>query len=169
MISVGQHRPLHPHKISRPFCSGMSETFSIIIAFTRQGYRACVSLYARMIRLPLQVRVPNRTVDQIVDVSISQPRRNLEVFSVVSDALISPEKWTAHLAQTLGEMKIVNIKPLRWSLCDRAGCTYCLKSLIGKWHNCNLMHPVRSFHLCNNSGLLSEVSPLRGSPDECGP
>ena len=117
-----------------------------------------------MIRWPLQVRVPNRTVDQIVDVSISQPRRNLEVFSVVSDALISPEKWTAPLAQTLGEIKIVNIKPLRWSLCDRAGCTYCLKSLIGKWQNCTLMHSVRSFHLCDNSGLLGEVSPLRGSP-----
>ena len=44
VISVGQHRPLHPHKISRPFCSGMSETFSMVIVFTRQGYRACVSL-----------------------------------------------------------------------------------------------------------------------------
>ena len=117
-----------------------------------------------MIRWPLQERVPNRTVDQIVDVSVSQPRRNLEVFSVVSDALISPEKWTAPLAQTLGEMKFVNIKLLRWSLCDRAGCTYCLKSLIGKWQNCTLMHSVRSFHLCDNSGLVGEVSPLRGSP-----
>ena len=35
VISVGQHRPLHPHKISRPFCSGISETFSMSIAFTR--------------------------------------------------------------------------------------------------------------------------------------
>ena len=74
--------------------------------------------------------------------------RNLEVFSFVSDALISPKKWTAPLAQTLGETKIVNIKPLR--------------CLIEKWQNCTLMHSVRSFHLCDISGLLREVSRVRG-------
>ena len=106
--------------------------------------------------------MPNRTVDQIVDVSISQPRRNLEVFSFVSEAPISPKKWTAPLAQSLGETKIVNIKPLRWPRCDRAGCTYCIKSLIEKWQNCTLMHSVRSFHFSDISGLLREVSRVRG-------
>ena len=115
-----------------------------------------------MLRWPLQECVPNRTVDQIVDVSISQPRRNLEVFSLVSDAPIPPKKWTAPLAQSLGEMKIVNIKPLRWPRCDRAGCTYCIKSLIEKWQNCTLMHSVRSFHFSDISGLLREVSRVRG-------
>ena len=53
------------------------------------------------------------------------------------------------------------LETLRWSQCDSAGCTYCLKSLIRKWQNCTLMHSVRSFDLCDISGLLREVSRVR--------
>ena len=38
-----------------------------------------------------------------------------------------------------------------------------------EWRNCTFMHPVRSFHLCDVSGLLREVSRVRGSPDTKNP
>ena len=42
--------------------------------------------------------------------------------------------------------------------------TASLKSSMRKWQDCNFMHSVRSFHLCDISGLLREVSRVRGSP-----
>ena len=100
VIRVGQHRPLHPHKISSPF--------------------------------PL----PNRTVDQIVDVSISQPRRNLEVFSVVSDALISPD-WSRpihctgrHHALVMGPCIWVLISYIRQSRQSHAHASSTTKSIL---------------------------------------
>ena len=57
---------------------------------------------------------PNRTVDQFVDVSISQRRRNLEVFSVVSDALISPD-WSRPIHCT-GRHHALVMGPCIWVL-----------------------------------------------------
>ena len=42
--------------------------------------------------------------------------------------------------------------------------TASLKSSMRKWQDCNFMHSVRSFHFCDISGLLREVSRVRGSP-----
>ena len=98
----------------------------MVIAFTRQGYRRS---YVTMASTGMRAESYSGPDRGRVHFPAS---KNLEVFSFITDALISPEKWTAPLAQTLGEMKIVNIKPLRWPRCVRAGCTYCLKSLIDR-------------------------------------
>ena len=58
--------------------------------------------------------LPNRTVDQIVDVSMSQRRRNLEMFSVVSDALISPD-WSRPIHCT-GRHHALVMGPCIWVL-----------------------------------------------------
>ena len=155
MISVGQHRPLHPHKFTSFLQWDERDVFDGY-CFHPPGVQTFVcydGLYRNACRIVQWTRswtCPFPSLDEI--------SRCFHLYQMP----ISPKKWTAPLAQSLGETKIVNIKPLRWPRFDCAGCTYCIKSLIEKWQNCTLMHSVRSFHFSDISGLLREVSRVRG-------